>query len=552
VVLSACSSYFQSLFLDHPEKHPIVILKDVRFAELQTLVEFMYKGEVNVQYCQLSALLKTAESLKVKGLAEMTNQNTTLREPEREPERLRPHSQPCKRSNSCDSPVDATLSGPSTSGATSSAAAAAASTQHAAALAASALTSASNAASSTSATTNATTCTIAPSATSLVAAAFSSSSSLSSHLASSVSSKREHASERCSPSPPKRLHGKHEQDTTLLPLDLYQRRLEQHQQQEDTKENAIVNNNNTNEKQRSTTPHTTSGTIQKHSNTSEGGGGGGSGSGASGEGNKKRDDLERDSARSFNSPDRLARHDVNRPIDETMGGEGISGGVEKIEDVEDVEYGDEEMELDDDGDNNSEDVCLNMKIRSSSLAAALVSPQLTAAQRGLDSSGHGGSGVSGTEGGVDSARSTPLTTTIPMAFDTHSQRPASRSSREGSGLDRPSSRGGLTSLPSTSASAMAGGLSPASSTAAALGLHSDTVPGPSGLGPVQSVPLSLKKEIDCSEDDNSNSRHHLQPRSASASGVLGGELDYRTPHESVSYAKTFVYFFLFLTTHYFC
>lgn len=25
----------------------------------------MYKGEVNVEYCQLSALLKTAESLKV-------------------------------------------------------------------------------------------------------------------------------------------------------------------------------------------------------------------------------------------------------------------------------------------------------------------------------------------------------------------------------------------------------------------------------------------------------------------------------------------------------
>ncbi|GJQ84355.1 putative nuclear pore complex protein [Trypoxylus dichotomus] len=73
VVLSACSSYFQTLFLDHPSRHPIVILKDVRFAELRTLIEFMYKGEVNVEYCQLSALLKTAESLKVKGLAEMTN-----------------------------------------------------------------------------------------------------------------------------------------------------------------------------------------------------------------------------------------------------------------------------------------------------------------------------------------------------------------------------------------------------------------------------------------------------------------------------------------------
>lgn len=77
VVLSACSSYFQTLFVDHPSRHPIVILKDVRFAELKTLVEFMYKGEVNVEYCQLQALLKTAESLKVKGLAEMTNLATS-------------------------------------------------------------------------------------------------------------------------------------------------------------------------------------------------------------------------------------------------------------------------------------------------------------------------------------------------------------------------------------------------------------------------------------------------------------------------------------------
>ncbi|CAH1400842.1 unnamed protein product [Nezara viridula] len=72
VVLSACSSYFRSLFLDHPNRHPIVILKDVGFAELRTLVDFMYRGEVSVETCRLSALLKTAESLQVKGLAEMT------------------------------------------------------------------------------------------------------------------------------------------------------------------------------------------------------------------------------------------------------------------------------------------------------------------------------------------------------------------------------------------------------------------------------------------------------------------------------------------------
>ncbi|XP_059617433.1 uncharacterized protein LOC132262249 isoform X1 [Phlebotomus argentipes] len=120
VVLSACSSYFQSLFLDHPARHPIVILKDVRFAELRTLVEFMYKGEVNVQYCQLSALLKTAESLKVKGLAEMTNQSTAPRESERDADRLRSHSSIPLKSEHSDtiptSPLKTTLSTLATSG----------------------------------------------------------------------------------------------------------------------------------------------------------------------------------------------------------------------------------------------------------------------------------------------------------------------------------------------------------------------------------------------------------------------------------------------------
>ncbi|XP_057662684.1 zinc finger and BTB domain-containing protein 17-like isoform X1 [Diorhabda carinulata] len=92
VVLSACSSYFQTLFVDHPSRHPIVILKDVRFSELRTLIEFMYKGEVNVEYCQLSALLKTAESLKVKGLAEMTREYKPL------PEQTEPKELTTKRS----------------------------------------------------------------------------------------------------------------------------------------------------------------------------------------------------------------------------------------------------------------------------------------------------------------------------------------------------------------------------------------------------------------------------------------------------------------------
>ncbi|XP_077508291.1 longitudinals lacking protein-like [Amblyomma americanum] len=75
VVLSACSPFFQALFVENPCKHPIVILKDMRYMDLKAIVEFMYRGEVNVSQDHLTALLKTAEALKVKGLAEDTNEN---------------------------------------------------------------------------------------------------------------------------------------------------------------------------------------------------------------------------------------------------------------------------------------------------------------------------------------------------------------------------------------------------------------------------------------------------------------------------------------------
>merc|ERR1719445_1942667 len=70
MVLSACSPYFKSLLEENPAKHPIIILKDVSFAHLSAILEFMYAGEVNVAQDQLPAFLKTAERLKVKGLAE--------------------------------------------------------------------------------------------------------------------------------------------------------------------------------------------------------------------------------------------------------------------------------------------------------------------------------------------------------------------------------------------------------------------------------------------------------------------------------------------------
>lgn len=73
MVLSACSPYFQSLLYNTPDRHPIVFLRDVRYHEMKALLEFMYRGEVSVDQENLSSLLKVAEGLKIKGLAEVND-----------------------------------------------------------------------------------------------------------------------------------------------------------------------------------------------------------------------------------------------------------------------------------------------------------------------------------------------------------------------------------------------------------------------------------------------------------------------------------------------
>uniref|UniRef100_A0A0K8T7E1 Uncharacterized protein n=1 Tax=Lygus hesperus TaxID=30085 RepID=A0A0K8T7E1_LYGHE len=78
MVLSACSPYFQALFVGHPDKHPIVILKDVPFTDMRSLLDFMYRGEVSVDQDRLTAFLKVAESLRIKGLTEVNEERCDL------------------------------------------------------------------------------------------------------------------------------------------------------------------------------------------------------------------------------------------------------------------------------------------------------------------------------------------------------------------------------------------------------------------------------------------------------------------------------------------
>uniref|UniRef100_A0A182NQ88 BTB domain-containing protein n=1 Tax=Anopheles dirus TaxID=7168 RepID=A0A182NQ88_9DIPT len=54
VVLSACSAYFQKILLDNPCKHPTIILPaDICFSDLQFIIEFVYRGEIDVSEAEL-------------------------------------------------------------------------------------------------------------------------------------------------------------------------------------------------------------------------------------------------------------------------------------------------------------------------------------------------------------------------------------------------------------------------------------------------------------------------------------------------------------------
>ncbi|XP_015124931.1 protein bric-a-brac 2 [Diachasma alloeum] len=68
IILSACSPYFQELFEYHTSKHPVIILNGVKYEDLQSMIKFMYNGEIRVEESELTDLLSIAEILQVKGL----------------------------------------------------------------------------------------------------------------------------------------------------------------------------------------------------------------------------------------------------------------------------------------------------------------------------------------------------------------------------------------------------------------------------------------------------------------------------------------------------
>ncbi|VEN52360.1 unnamed protein product [Callosobruchus maculatus] len=57
--------------MENPCKHPTIIMpQDVCFGDLKFIIDFVYKGEIDVSQAQLESLLRTADQLRIKGLCE--------------------------------------------------------------------------------------------------------------------------------------------------------------------------------------------------------------------------------------------------------------------------------------------------------------------------------------------------------------------------------------------------------------------------------------------------------------------------------------------------
>jgi len=70
VILSACSPFFRAVLRKNPHSHPLLYLKGVKYSDMQSVLNFMYHGEVNVAQEDLNSFLSVAEELQVKGLTQ--------------------------------------------------------------------------------------------------------------------------------------------------------------------------------------------------------------------------------------------------------------------------------------------------------------------------------------------------------------------------------------------------------------------------------------------------------------------------------------------------
>jgi len=69
VVLAASSPFFRSVLVNNPHHHPLLYLKGIKFENLQSVIKFIYQGEVKIKEDELTAFLAVVEELEINCVA---------------------------------------------------------------------------------------------------------------------------------------------------------------------------------------------------------------------------------------------------------------------------------------------------------------------------------------------------------------------------------------------------------------------------------------------------------------------------------------------------
>ena len=68
LVLSSCSEYFKNILKVNKHSHPLLCLEGISSADLNCILDYIYKGEVQIFQEELDRFLTIAQRLKLEGL----------------------------------------------------------------------------------------------------------------------------------------------------------------------------------------------------------------------------------------------------------------------------------------------------------------------------------------------------------------------------------------------------------------------------------------------------------------------------------------------------
>lgn len=76
LVLSSCSPLFRTMLKKNTHPQPMIFLHGVKYSDVAAILNFMYRGEVNVNQEDLPAFLAAAEELRIRGLSDKSGADT--------------------------------------------------------------------------------------------------------------------------------------------------------------------------------------------------------------------------------------------------------------------------------------------------------------------------------------------------------------------------------------------------------------------------------------------------------------------------------------------